>query len=435
MRNKWLILVILIIVGLAIYIDMPEARISLTKIGLSYERDFKLLFGLDLKGGAHLVYEADMSKIEKKDWDAALNGLKEVIERRVNLLGVTEPIIQTSRVGETYRVIVELPGVFDTTKAIETIGKTAQLNFKEQGKKEGEWKDTGLTGKDFKKATVQINPNTTEYEISIEFNAKGAKLFADITKRNLHKPVAIFLDEELISAPVVQAVINDGKAVITGKFTRESARQLAVQLNAGALPVPVKLISQMNIGATLGRDTIEKSLLAGIIGIILVAIFMIVYYRLPGFLAVIALGLYAVITIALFKLIPVTLTLAGIAGFILSIGMAVDANILIFERMREELRAGRTLGLAIEDGFRRAWSSIRDSNVSSLITCFILFYFGSGIIRGFAVTLSLGIIVSMFTAITITRTLLNLVTATSIGRKEWFYGVETLTPKSKSSNF
>jgi preprotein translocase subunit SecD len=394
-------------------------------LGLSYEKELRLLFGLDLKGGAHLVYEADMSKIEKKDWDSALNGLKEVIERRVNLLGVTEPVIQTSKVGDIYRVIVELPGISDVQKAIETIGKTAQLNFKEQGKKAGEWKDTGLTGKDFKKAAVQINPNTSEYEISIEFNKSGTKLFADITKRNLRKPVAIFLDEQLISAPVVQAIIEDGKAVITGKFTRESARQLAVQLNAGALPVPVKLISQMNVGATLGKDAIQKSLLAGIIGLILVIIFMIVYYRLPGFLAVIALILYSLITIALFKLIPVTLTLAGVAGFILSIGMAVDANILIFERMKEELRAGRTLGIAIESGFRRAWSSIRDSNISSLITCLILFYFGSGIIRGFAVTLSLGIIVSMFTAITITRTFLNLTVGTRFGNKLWLYGVET----------
>ena len=250
--------------------------------------------------------------------------------------------------------------------------------------------------------------------MAIQFNNDGAKIFSALTQKNLQKPIAIELDGEIISAPTVQTQIDNGQAVITGKFTIQEAKKLALELNAGALPVPIKLIEQQNIGATLGTESVKKSLVAGLIGLLLVAVFMIVYYRLPGALAVVALFIYTLVTLALFKLIPVTLTLAGIAGFILSVGMAVDANILIFERVKEELNIGKSMGLAIEEGFKRAWSSIRDSNISSLITAGILYYGTTGVVRGFAVTLALGIFISLFTAITVTRTFLRLFVGTSL---------------------
>ncbi|MEK7538161.1 MAG: protein translocase subunit SecD, partial [Patescibacteria group bacterium] len=250
----------------------------------------------------------------------------------------------------------------------------------------------------------------------------GTKLFAALTKKNLNKILGIYLDGSPISLPKVQSEITSGTAVITGQFTLDEAKQLAKRLNAGALPVPITLISQQNVGASLGRESIERSLVAGIIGLLLVAVFMVVYYRLPGVLAVVALMIYTLIVLALFKLWPVTLSLAGIAGFILSIGMAVDANILVFERTKEELANGRPLLSAIDEGFRRAWLSIRDSNVSSLITALILIWFGSSLIKGFAVTLSIGILVSMFSALTVTRTFLRLVVSRWMSRHLWLFG-------------
>lgn len=412
-RNLWIIFgIILILTVLAGLVDWPTGpNIS---IG-SFNKDFKIHEGLDLQGGAHLVFQLDTSGLANKDVSTATQSVVNVIDRRVNGLGVSEPVIQGAKIGGNQAVIVELPGVTDVNEAINLIGKTAQLKFLEENpaatsasNPQDLWKDTGLTGAHLKRADVQFDKNTGEPEVAIQFDSEGTKLFAEITRNNLQKPVAIELDNEIISAPTVQSVIENGQAVITGKFSINEAKTLSIELNAGALPVPIKLVEQRTIGPTLGSESVQRSLMAGLIGLVLVALFMIIYYRVPGLLAVLALLIYTAVVLALFKLIPVTLTLAGIAGFILSVGMAVDANILIFERTKEELLTGKTTGLAIEEGFRRAWPSIRDSNFSSLLTCGILYYGTSGVVRGFAVTLALGIIVSMFTAIIVTRTFLRL---------------------------
>lgn len=412
-RNLWIIFgIILILTVLAGLVDWPTGpNIS---IG-SFNKELKIHEGLDLQGGAHLVFQLDTSGLANKDVSTATQSVVNVIDRRVNGLGVSEPVIQGAKIGGNQAVIVELPGVTDVNQAINLIGKTAQLKFLEENPEatsasspQDLWKDTGLTGAHLKRADVQFDKNTGEPEVAIQFDSEGSKLFAEITRNNLQKPVAIELDTEIISAPTVQSVIENGQAVITGKFSINEAKTLSIELNAGALPVPIKLVEQRTIGPTLGSESVQRSLMAGLIGLVLVALFMIIYYRFPGLLAVLALLIYTAVVLALFKLIPITLTLAGIAGFILSVGMAVDANILIFERTKEELLTGKTTGLAIEEGFRRAWPSIRDSNFSSLLTCAILYYGTSGVVRGFAVTLALGIIVSMFTAIIVTRTFLRL---------------------------
>ncbi|MFA5020755.1 MAG: protein translocase subunit SecD, partial [Patescibacteria group bacterium] len=282
--------------------------------------------------------------------------------------------------------------------------------------------NTQLSGKNLKRATVEYDQTSMVPEVSLEFDNEGAQLFADLTTKNVGKPLAIFLDGSAISIPKVNEPILGGRASINGNFSVEEAKQLAQRLNAGALPVPVTLVSQQTVGATLGQAAVQKSLIAGLWGLIIVALFMIIYYRLPGLLAVAALLVYTSISLAIFKILPgFTFTLAGITGFILSIGMAVDANILIFERLKEELRAGKDLAKAIDDGFARAWTSIRDSNVSSLITCFILYWFGSSIIKGFALTLALGIAVSMFSAILITRQFLLLAAKWKISKIKWLY--------------
>ena len=406
-RNLWIFLFcILVVTFLAGIIDWPKGP----KI---FGREIKVHEGLDLQGGTHLVYELDTTKYGGKDINSATRAVINVIDKRINALGVSEPVIQSSKIGDKATVIVELPGISDVNQAINLIGKTAQLKFQEADPTDPtKLKDTELTGEHLKRAEVQFDQTSGEPQVSLQFDDEGSKMFADITKRNLNKQVAIELDGEIISAPTVQSVIESGQAQITGKFSVDEVKKLVVQLNAGALPVPIKLIQQQNIGATLGNESVQKSLVAGLIGLILIAIFMIVYYKLPGLLAVFALMIYALITLALFKLIPVTLTLAGITGFILSVGMAVDANILIFERTKEELGSGKSIGPALEEGFKRAWSSIRDSNISSLITAGILYYGTSGIVRGFAVTLALGIIVSLFTAITVSRTFLRLMVGT-----------------------
>ena len=437
MRKKlWITLFfILIIVVLAGITDWPKGP------DIAFwdkDQNTRIHQGLDLLGGTHLVYEADMGKVDVKDRADALEGVKIVLDKRINALGVTEPTIQTISAINSYKIVIELPGISDVNQAIELIGQTAQLEFKEGivGKSIDEsgqlktpdgylidnWQDIGLTGALFSKAKVQVNQSSYQPEIAIKFNDEGAKIFADATERNVNKPLAIFLDKMPISIPKVNQKIEGGDAVITGSFTLQEAKNIAIQLNAGALPVPVKLAEQRNIGATLGQDSVHKSFIAGLIGILFVALFMLIYYRFPGLLADLALLIYALIVIALFKLIPVTMTLAGIAGFILSVGMAVDANILIFERMREELRAGKTYSSAVKAGFARAWFSIRDSNISSLITCAILFYFGTGTVKGFALTLAVGILVSMFTAITITRTFLTLFVGKRISSKKWLIG-------------
>ena len=425
---------------------------GLPNIPQFFNKPFKL--GLDLQGGTHLVYEADLSNIDKSKFSDSMQGVRDVIERRVNLFGVTEPLVQVDTVGSHYRLIVELAGIKDIHQAIAMIGETPSLDFREQRSdleaqaiiekynglapeqqqsfsEDPYFKPTELTGKYLKSAVLQFDPNTNKPSIGLEFDSDGAKLFEEITSRNVGKKVAIYLDGSPISIPTVQEAISGGKAQITGSFTITEAKQLAQRLNAGALPVPIKLINQQSIGASLGEKSLHQSLFAGLIGILAVALFMIGWYRLPGVLAVIALIIYTAIALMIFKLIPVTLTLAGIAGFVLSVGMAVDANILIFERTKEELRWGKSLGGAIEEGFRRAWTSIRDSNVSSLITCAVLFWLGTSIIKGFALTLAIGILISMFSAITVTRNLLKLVVSEKMEKRLWLFGVKGLAQKSK----
>lgn len=522
--------------------------------GASFFNKFTPRLGLDLQGGAHLTYQADVSKITAADQSSAMEGVREVIERRINAFGVSEPIVQT---GSGNRLIVELAGVHDINQAIKLIGETPLLEFKEQGpapaptpltatekqaaikynqdifnkakdlikqlnggadftalakqysedpnsknaggdlgfikkgvfgaefdktvfdqlkdgqisqtpiktqygyhiiKRAGtqgsgdtlevhvydiyfqikdenfsapastqpEWINTELSGKNLTSAKVEFDPTTGQPHVSLSFDDQGKQLFAEITQRNVGKPVAIYLDNQPISVPKVEEAITGGKAIISGSFNLNEAKLLAQRLNAGALPVPITLINQQTVGPALGKISLAKSLMAGIIGLILVALFMIIYYRLPGVLSIIALCIYSLITLAIHELWPVTLTLAGIAGFILSIGMAVDANVLIFERMKEEIRNGKPIATGIEDGFNRAWLSIRDSNMSSLITCFILMWFSSSSIKGFAITLGIGILVSLFSAITVTRTFLRLFSRKFFEKHPFLLGIKKI---------
>jgi len=431
-----LLLLIVALLLMALIIDIP----ALAKF-VGFKNGWTIHKGLDLQGGTHLVYQTDLSKVKPGDETDAVVGAVDVVRRRVDALGVSEPLIQKTK--DNSRVIIELPGIQDVNQAIALIGQTAQLEFREgildkSIDKAGKvisadytlWKDISLTGAHFAKAEPQIDQNSNSLVrkpvIAIEFDAEGAKIFAEATKRNLQKPLAIFLDQQLLSAPTVQDEIKDGKAVISGSFTIQEAKNLAIQLNAGALPVPIKLISQSNVGATLGQEAVTKSIVAGLLGLLMVLIFMIVYYRLPGVLASLALIIYAIMSLAVFIFIPVTMTLAGIAGFVISVGMAIDANILIFERMKEEIREGRSILAAIDAGFYRAWSSIRDSNISTLITCIILYYFGSGLIRGFALTLGIGVVISMFSAITVTHTFLRLIAATPLVKNFKLWGAKPL---------
>ena len=421
-RNLFLIIFLTI---LAIYLDLPNfsfqgKNFSHPQINTRFiKRDLEPKLGLDLAGGVQLVLSADTESLPEQDRPQALDSAKEIIERRIDSLGVAESVVQIANVTGQDRIIVEIPGISDIDQAIRIVRKTAHLEFrtlKADAPPESTltaspdfFQSSTLTGRDLARSQAQPSqdPQNPGYVISLEFNEEGAKKFEQITRDNLGKPVAIFLDEGLISAPIVQSIISEGNAQITGNFTAKEARDLAIQLNAGALPIPLKIESETRIGPTLGLASIKKSLFAAAVGSVSVAIFMIAYYRILGIFAVLALFIYALITFSVFKLIPVTLTLAGIAGFILSIGMAVDANILIFERIKEELRWGKPKHDALITGFERAWPSIRDSNISSLITTSILFYFGTGQIRGFALTLALGILVSMFSAITVTRTLIR----------------------------
>jgi preprotein translocase subunit SecD len=388
-------------------------------------KDFKL--GLDLQGGVHLVYQADLSQIDEKEKKSVMEGLKDILERRVNLFGAREPLIQVQ--GE--RIIVELPGVIDPARAIEEIGKTPYLEFREESEEfravlekeqkeisESElsklFKPTSLTGRYLKRADAVLDPMTSEPTVSLEFNEEGAKIFEDLTQKNVGKRLAIFIDQKMISAPVVREKISGGKAQITGRFTIEEAKELARNLNAGALPAPIELISQKNVGPTLGKISLEKSIKAGVIGFLAISIFMIIFYRLPGLAASLALIVYLFFTLSLFKLFSFTLTLSGIAGFLLSLGMAVDANVLIFSRMREELREGKKFKEALEEGVKRAWPAIRDGNLTTILACLILFFIGTSFVRGFSMTLSLGILISMFTAIFLTTNFLKVFVGTRL---------------------
>lgn len=372
--------------------------------------------GLDLRGGSQLVYQADLSGLASSEHERALDGVREVIERRVNAFGVLEPLLQVVRRGEP-RVLVELPGVQDVEAAIRQIGETPQLDFRKEetvaetlpgGVSGDTWTRTALTGRHLKRAEVAFHPQTGEPQVSLVFDGEGRKLFAELTEQNVGKRIAIFLDGSPITAPVVEEKITAGEAVITGTFTIPEAKQLATRLNAGALPVPITLVSRTSIGPSLGRGALLASFLASLLGVTLLTVIMLSLYRLPGVLAVIALSLYALLLFAILATLGATLTVSGIAGFLLSLGMAVDANILVFERLKESVRSGLAVPVALTEGFREAWPSIRDSNVASLLTAGLLYAFGSSVVRGFATTLALGILVSMFTALVTTRTLLRL---------------------------
>jgi preprotein translocase subunit SecD len=440
MNPKRLFTIILCLTLIAGVIDMPvelpinihwrminvdtiirRPKFDFTLFGAHITQNFDIKQGLDLQGGTRVVLKADMSTIAQADRTTALESARNVIARRVDLFGVSEPVIQTSIVGEEYRISVELPGVKDINEALNLIGRTAQLDFRElaptatQAAFLSDFIQTGLTGKNLKKSAVQFNSQNGEPEVALVFDEEGAKQFSDITGRNIGKQVAIFLDDMLVTYPRVNTQITGGEAVISGQFTFEDAKNLSIQLNAGALPVPIEILEQKDVDASLGQESINRSLRAGAIGLGMVMVFMVLLYGAQGVIADIALVVYGLITLALYKLIPVTITLPGLAGFILSIGMAVDSNILIFERMKEEIRMGKPWSTAMELGFGRAWDSIKDANVASLITSFILFnpldwsfLNSSGMVRGFALTLGLGIITGLFTGIVVTRTLMRL---------------------------
>ncbi|HRH26743.1 MAG TPA: protein translocase subunit SecD [Parcubacteria group bacterium] len=419
------ILVVFILIGFFVY---KSEKVTLENSPRLAKYAFKL--GLDLNGGTALTYRADVSKVKSGDISGAMSSLRDVIERRVNMFGVSEPVVQVENPGIVsgsveHRLTVELPGVTDIAQAVSLIGKTPQLDFRlvrpeAKNYTEAElqtktvdeiFMPTGLDGQYLERAQLQFTNSGSgqiagEPIVAITLNGEGKDLFAKITRENRGQVLAIFLDGQMISSPVINDEITDGQAIISGGFSGEEAKSLVRDLNYGALPVPIELVSTQSVGASLGEDAKTSGVKAGFIGMALVALFLVVWYRLPGFVASISLLGYVVLSLAIFKLIPVTFTAAGIAGFILSIGMAVDANVLIFERMKEELKKGKSVHDALHEGFSRAWLSIRDSNISSIITAIILFWLGTSAIKGFALTLGLGVLISMFTAITVSRTFL-----------------------------
>lgn len=550
---KFILVIVLFITALTIAMPgLPYFKFGGFEIGRKIS-EMKIRLGLDLQGGTHLVYQANLSQIDPVQYGDSLEGVRDVIERRINAFGIAEPVVQTSKTGNDYKVIVDLAGIKDVSQAINMIGETPTLDFRESrpadeaklsdeqkqeiqkrnqtkldqakktleeaknGKdfselakqysedpgtkdsggdldyfKKGEmtpefeatvfnpdfktgqvwpelvkteygyhiikkvdergdgddkeirashilftaeneeydenilaadpFKPTGLTGKQLERAEVVFDPNTGEPQVSLTFDSEGRDLFRDITDRNLKKRVPIYLDGEPITMPVIQSIIPDGKAVISGNFTLDEAKKLQQRLNEGALPVPIDLVQQQTVGASLGQESLNRSVIAGIVGFLLVAIFMIAIFRWPGIVAVIALTIYTLLLVSIFKILGITLTLSGIAGLILSIGMAVDANVLIFSRMKEEFLSGKHKTAAIAEGFRRAWPSIRDGNTSTIITCFVLIFFGTGIVKGFAIALVTGVFLSIFTAIFITRTILNyLIRSGKIG---YWWGVD-----------
>jgi preprotein translocase subunit SecD len=414
--------------GKKIDYSLNPLTVDLYSLGIPFSKTFqtKTHLGLDLRGGSHMVFEADTSKVKPDDLEEALNSARDIIERRVNFFGVSEPSVQTVKTGDKYRINVDLPGLQNVSQAVDLIGQTAQLHFRELATEEaqiatpspfniGFTKETGITGKHIKKATVQSSQENGQPIVQLEFSDEGKKLFAEATKRNIGQPIGIFLDETLISAPTVQQTILNGDAVISGNFTKEDADDLAISINSGALPLPIKLIEQRNIGPSLGAMEVQKSILAGIVGLFMVMLFMVVYYGRLGVIACIGLIIYGLISMAMFKLIPVVLTLPGVAGFILSIGMAVDSNILIFERIKEEMRKGKEFNAAVRIGFGRAIDAIKDANITTLLVAFILFNPLNweflpqfGLVRGFALTLAIGVATSLFTGIFITKRLIKI---------------------------
>jgi len=425
MNRIRIIAVLLLLVGIAIGFFVYSSQVD-------SESNFKFRLGLDLSGGTLLTYRADVSDVDSADVGDAMESLHNVIERRVNIFGVSEPVVQTeiSRIGEgeEHRLIVELPGVTNVDDAVKQLGQTPLLEFKlltgdlstidvsdqealDNLNIDEFYTSTGLTGRFLKRAQLQFGQGgsqglTADPIVTLTFDNEGGDLFEDITTNNVGEVLAIFLDGIPISQPVIQGPIAGGQAVITGSFTPDEGRELARNLNFGALPVPIELIGTQTIGAALGEEILARGLGAGIWGLALVALFMIVWYRLPGLISVVSLAIYISVMLALFKLVPVTLTAAGIAGFILSLGMAVDANVLIFERLKEEINSGKDLHDAIKEGFTRAWLSIRDGNVTSVFTAIILFYTTTSLVKGFALVFGVGVLVSMITAVSVTRTFL-----------------------------
>lgn len=435
------VVAIAVLVLISLYIALPrELSINLSPLGVNFNRSFNLpginlsignlkiqknfdiVLGLDLAGGSHLVFETDTSGLDEDRKLEAIQGVRDVIERRVNMFGVSEPNVQTSSFEGKDRVIVELPGINDPAQAVSLIGQTAKLSFVELANPDDEsnsddeaptFVPTDLGGSDLKRADVVFDRTTGKPAVSITFTEEGAKKFESLTEKNVGKALPIFLDSEIISAPVVQEKISGGSAQITGDFSLDEAKTLVVQLNAGALPVSISLIEQRTVGATLGADSVAKSIRAGLVGLFMVLLFMILYYGKLGIFADLALIIFGILTLALYKIIPVVLTLPGIAGFLLTVGMAVDSNILIFERFKEE-KGKRPIHDALEVSFGRAWDSIRDANIATLVTAFILanpldwsFLHTSGPVRGFAITLALGVLLSMFTGIVVSRNLLR----------------------------
>lgn len=432
------LIIVFVAVGFFVY---KSERVTVGESPKLAKYAFKL--GLDLNGGTQLTYKADVSKVKSGDINGAMSSLRDVIERRVNLFGVSEPIVQVENPGVVsggveHRLIVELPGVTDIQQAVSLIGKTPSLEFRllrPEAKNFTEeeilkktidevFASTGLDGGYLNNAQLQFTSGGSgqlggEPTVNLTFNSEGRDLFAKITREHKGEVLAIFLDNQVISSPVIRDEISDGKAVISGGFTADEAKSLVRDLNYGALPVPVELISTQTIGASLGQDAKTAGVKAGVVGFIVLVIFLVLWYRLPGIIASISLVAYIILSLAIFKLIPVTFTAAGIAGFILSIGMAVDANVLIFERMKEELKKGKSVNDSLHEGFSRAWLSIRDSNISSIITAIILFWLGTSAIKGFALTLGIGVIVSMFTAITVSRTFLFAIAPKNSGQSKW----------------
>lgn len=434
--------VMLLLLGVLIGYFTYASQIPGSKWG-----SFPFKLGLDLNGGTHLVYKADVTAIPRADVGTSMESLRDVIEKRVNLFGVGEPIVQIESAGvlgsaeASQKLIVELPGVTDISEAVKSIGQTPLLEFRILKTEDLDAIATAsttvaekekmfaaalggavLTGGDLKRATLEFDQNTRQPVVSLQLNDRGKDAFAKVTKENVGNILGIFLDGKQLQLPTIRQPILDGRAQISGGFTLDEAKVLVRNLNYGALPVPIELISTQTVGASLGQDALWGGIRAGLAAFIIIGIFLIVWYRLPGVIAVVALAIYTIITLALFKLIPVTLTAAGIAGFILSIGMAVDANILIFERMKEELLSGKSMSDSMHEGFARAWLSIRDSNLSSIITGVILYYFGnSSVIKGFALVFVLGVLISMFSAITASRLFLYAIAPKGNGKVARFF--------------
>jgi preprotein translocase subunit SecD len=409
---------------------LQRPTIGFFGLGMNWAPDLDLKQGLDIQGGMQLVLDADMSDVAEEDRETAHESARGVIERRVDLFGINEPLVQTARTGDAYRIIVELAGISDPDEALQLLGTTAQLDFRLQQDDADfqsatdsaeiiaffeSFEQTELKGEQLRRASVNFDPTTGEPVISLEFNPEGRDIFAQITRDNVGAVLGIFLDDMLVTLPRIQVPILDGQAQITGGFELEEAKQLAIQLNAGALPVPIEVLEQRIVGATLGQSSVQASMQAGLIGFMMVMAFMILIYRWSGVLASISLLIYAVITLSLYKILGVTVTLPGIAGLLLSIAMAVDATVLILERMKEELRLGKPFQRAMSLGFGRAWDSIRDANLATLVTSLVLvnpanlgFLNTSGVVRGFGITLLLGIGVGLFSGVFVMRTLMEL---------------------------